>query len=296
VDTAATVGFFDGVHAGHRFLIRELQQAAHARRLPVAVITFPRHPREVLDTEYRPKQLNSFEEKLEHLEKAGVDYCIVLDFTVELSKLPASAFIRSVLARQLHVKTLLVGYDHRFGHGRKEGLEEYAVYASACGIEVLSASPYNSGETVVSSSAIRRLLARGDVETAAGLLTYPYQLKGHIVNGHKVGRELGFPTANIEVDSLFKVIPSTGIYAVRVTLKESPYKGMLYIGNRPTLDNGDNITLEVHILDFSGDIYNHEITVTFLHHIRDSIKFHSSDELAAQLERDREMVKQLIND
>ncbi|OAV65950.1 Riboflavin biosynthesis protein ribF [Bacteroidales bacterium Barb6XT] len=295
-ELAATVGFFDGVHVGHRFLIRALQEAARVRRLPVAVITFPRHPREVLQAGYQPKLLNSFEEKLVHLEETGIDYCIVTDFTVGLSQLSAQAYIHSVLAEQLHVKTLLAGYDHRFGHNRRDGLDEYIVYGKACGIEVLSAAACGTDGEAVSSSVIRRLLATGRVEETACLLTYPYQLKGHIKDGYKIGRKLGFPTANIETDEPFKIIPSVGIYAVRVTLEGKSYRGMLCIGNRPTLNNGSNITIEVHILDFSGDIYNSELTVSFIRYIRDTIKFDTLDDLAAQLERDKETTRKLLID
>ena len=200
----------------------------------------------------------------------------------------------SVLANQLQVGTLLIGYDHRFGHNREDGFEQYVAYGEACGIRVIKASQYSEGEAAVSSSEIRRLLTECKVEEAARLLGYPYQLKGRIVSGYKVGRKLGFPTANIQVDEPFKIIPGIGVYAVWVYLNGLRYKGMLYIGNRPTLDNGDNITLEVNILNFSGDIYNNEITVQFINHVRGDIKFNSLDELIAQLRRDRETVDKIL--
>ena len=156
-ELVATIGFFDGVHLGHRFLIDEMKEIAKARNLPSAVITFPEHPRAVLHADYQPKLLNSFEEKLQQLETTGVDYCIVLDFTIELSRLSAKEFITSILAKSLHVKTLLIGYDHRFGHDRTDGFEQYVVYGTECGIEVLKASPYDEGNTAVSSSEIRKL-------------------------------------------------------------------------------------------------------------------------------------------
>lgn len=292
----ATIGFFDGVHLGHRFLIHELKQVAEAAGLPSAVITFPEHPRAVLHSDYQPKLLNSFEEKLKHLDSTGIDYCVVLDFTLALSHLSAKEFIMSVLANQLQVDTLLIGYDHRFGHNRKDGFEQYVTYGAACGIRVVKASQYSEGEAAVSSSEIRRLLTECKVEEAARLLGYPYQLKGRIVSGYKVGRKLGFPTANIQVDEPFKIIPGIGVYAVWVYLNGQRYKGMLYIGNRPTLDNGDNVTLEVNILNFSGDIYNNEITVRFINHVRGDIKFNSLDELIAQLGRDRETVDKILTE
>lgn len=293
---AATIGFFDGVHLGHRFLINELKETAKARNLPSAVITFPEHPRAVLHADYQPKLLNSFDEKLEQLASTGIDYCIVLDFTVELSRLTAQEFITTVLADKLHVEVLLIGYDHRFGHDRKDGFEQYVTYGAACGMDVVKASPYDDGQTAVSSSEIRKLLTECQVEKAEKLLTYPYQLRGTIVNGYKVGRKLGFPTANIQVDEPFKIVPGIGVYAVRVYLKGERYKGMLYIGDRPTLNNGSNITLEVNILDFSGDIYNNEITVAFIYYVREDIKFGSLEELKEQLARDRETVNKLLSE
>lgn len=290
----ATIGFFDGVHLGHRFLISELKQRAAREGLPSAVITFPEHPRAVLHSDYQPKLLNSFEEKLEHLASTGIDYCIVLEFTPGLSQLTAKAFLTYVLAEKLHVNTLLIGYDHRFGHNREDGFDEYVVYGKSCGINVVKAERYTEGEAAVSSSEIRKMLSCGQVEEATHLLTYPYQLRGSIVSGFKVGRKLGFPTANIQVDEPFKIVPGIGVYAVWVYLNCKRYKGMLYIGDRPTLNNGTNITLEVNILDFSGDIYNNEISVAFIYHVRGDIKFNSLDELIAQLGRDRDTVNHLL--
>lgn len=293
-ELAATIGFFDGVHLGHRFLIRELKQLAASRNLPSAVITFPVHPRKVLQADYQPQLLNSFEEKLAHLATTGIDYCIVLDFTPELSKFTARSFISTVLSEQLHVKALLIGYDHRFGHNREDGFEQYVAYGKACGMEVTEASRFTENQIAVSSSEIRRQLEHGQVEDAGKLLTYPYQLKGSIISGYKVGRTLGFPTANIQVGEPFKILPRIGVYAVWVSLQGKQYKGMLYIGNRPTVNNGEEITLEVNILDFSGDIYNNQISVSFIHYIRDDIKFDTLEELKAQLEKDREEVNKRL--
>lgn len=290
MDLIVTVGFFDGVHLGHRFLINQMKEAGERLSLATAVITFPQHPRKVLQQDYQPKLLNSFEEKLKHLEETGIDYCIVLDFTPELSRLSAKDFIHRVLARDLHVKTLLVGYDHRFGHDRADGIEQYIAYGRECGMEVIRANPYTTESLHVSSSEVRRLLAEGRVEEAAELLTYRYQIRGTIVAGFKVGRKLGFPTANIQLDEPFKIIPAIGVYAVRVDLKGKSYGGMLYIGNRPTLNNGENITLEVNIFDFSEDIYNEEITVAFVRYVRGDIRFDSVEELKEQLAEDRRII------
>lgn len=290
----ATIGFFDGVHLGHRFLIDEVKAAAAQRGLPSAVITFPTHPRSVLQQAYQPRLLNSFADKLRLLATTGVDYCIVLDFTEALSQLSAEAFLR-ILATQWRVKGLVIGYDHRFGHDRRDGFEQYVEYGQRWGIEILKAAAFDAGHTAVSSSEIRRLVQEGKVERAAQLLTYAYHISGRIVSGYKVGRTLGFPTANIQPDDPMQLLPGIGVYAVWVEVAGQRYKGMLYIGSRPTLDNGTQLSIEVHILHFSGDIYNDPIRVSFAHFVRGDEKFDSLKALKAQLMRDREVVDQLLN-
>ena len=290
----ATIGFFDGVHLGHRFLIDEVKAAAAQRVLPSAVITFPTHPRSVLQQAYQPRLLNSFADKLRLLATTGVDYCIVLDFTEALSQLSAEAFLR-ILATQWRVKGLVIGYDHRFGHDRRDGFEQYVEYGQRWGIEILKAAAFDAGHTAVSSSEIRRLVQEGKVERAAQLLTYAYHISGRIVSGYKVGRTLGFPTANIQPDDPMQLLPGIGVYAVWVEVAGQRYKGMLYIGSRPTLDNGTQLSIEVHILHFSGDIYNDPIRVSFAHFVRGDEKFDSLEALKAQLMRDREVVDQLLN-
>ena len=290
----ATIGFFDGVHLGHRFLIDEVKAAAAQRGLPSAVITFPTHPRSVLQQAYQPRLLNSFADKLRLLATTGVDYCIVLDFTEALSQLSAEAFLR-ILATQWRVKGLMIGYDHRFGHDRRDGFEQYVEYGQRWGIEILKAAAFDAGHTAVSSSEIRRLVQEGKVERAAQLLTYAYHISGRIVSGYKVVRTLGFPTANIQPDDPMQLLPGIGVYAVWVEVAGQRYKGMLYIGSRPTLDNGTQLSIEVHILHFSGDIYNDPIRVSFAHFVRGDEKFDSLEALKAQLMSDREVVDQLLN-
>ncbi len=291
---AATIGFFDGVHLGHRFLIDQLKKVADERGLPSAVITFRTHPRAVLHADYQPKLLNTWEEKLAQLATTGVDYCLVLDFTLELSRFSAAEFITKILAEAFRVKALLIGYDHRFGHDRAEGFDQYVVYGKALGMEVIQALPYDNGQTKVSSSEIRRLLAEGEVKQAAVLLSYPYSLKGKIVKGHQVGRTIGFPTANLSVEDSRKILPGNGVYAVWAVLSGKRYKGMLSIGNRPTLDDGNSQSIEVYLLDFSGDLYGKEIEVSFVSKIRDNRKFPSLLALKSQLEQDRQTVSECL--
>lgn len=283
----ATIGFFDGVHAGHRSLIGELKQEAARRNMASAVITFAVHPRMVLNTDYKPALLSSYSEKIALLDATGIDYCIVLDFTYELSCLSAKDFIEKVLYKEMNVRVLLIGYDHRFGHDRKDGFEQYVSYGKACGMDVLRASCLETPGEIVSSSVIRRLISCGKVAEAADFLTYYYSITGKVVEGHKLGRTIGFPTANILPDEPLKLIPSPGVYAVRLYMDNSYYNGMLYIGNRPTVNNGSDVSIEVNIFDFSGDLYGKTVTVSFISRTRDDIRFESIEELKAQLEKDK---------
>ncbi|MDR0844791.1 MAG: riboflavin biosynthesis protein RibF [Tannerella sp.] len=290
----ATVGFFDGVHRGHRFLVEEMRRLADRKGLETAVITFPVHPRAVLQTDYKPGLLNSFDEKLAQLATTGVDYCAVLDFTTALASLSAEEFITKILYEQWHVRTLLVGYDHRFGHNRAEGFEQYVTYGAACGMEVVQASSYKMEDVAVSSSLIRQLLAKCRVQEAATLLTYPYRLKGHVVSGYGIGRTLGFPTANIEVnESSSKVRPGMGVYAVWVHLEGRRHKGMLTIGDRPTL-YGTRVSIEVHLLHFSRDIYLQRIEVEFIRYLRENKKFDNLKALMAQLHEDYRQTDRIL--
>ena len=290
----ATVGFFDGVHAGHRFLIEELKSLAKARNMQSLVITFNIHPRKVLNSDYQPQLLNTLSEKLDLLNKTGVNAVEVLDFNRELSSLSAFNFLKIVLKEQYKVKTLLVGHDHRFGHNRADGFPEYKAYGEMLGMEVIQAGRYvTSEEKHVSSSNIRLDIEQGNIAHANKLLTYPYSFEGKVIDGFRVGRKIGFPTANLQPLDADKLIPPFGVYAVRVYHNEAVYKGMMNIGTRPTLNNSYHTSLEVHILDFDLDIYNQIIKVEFLSKIRDEQKFNSLDELVEQLKKDREIVESL---
>lgn len=290
----ATVGFFDGVHRGHRFLIQSLRELADRKGLPSAVMTFPVHPRVVLQRGFEPSLLNSFDEKMAQLATTGVEACFVVDFTPELAALPARDFIVGVLSQQWRVDTLLVGYDHRFGHHRTDGFEQYVAHGRTCSMEVIRAGLYESGEKAVSASRIRQLLSEGDVEEAAQLLTYPYRLKGHVVPGYRRGRELGFATANIEIDDRLKAYPEAGVYAVWTHVGGRRHKGMLSIGNRPTF-GGAEISVEVHLLHFSETVYGEEIEVAFVRRLRENRKFDSLDALKAQLAEDRRATDEILS-
>ena len=288
----ATIGFFDGVHAGHRYLIQQVKEIAAAKGLRSALVTFPVHPRKVMNVEYRPELL---------LADIGVDYCLMLDFTPEISRLTAREFMTQLLKERYQVKYLVIGYDHRFGHNRSEGFEDYVRYGKEIGIEVIRAKAYTSNIEIgnepnipVSSSLIRKLLHEGEVSLAAHCLKYEYFLDGIVVGGYQVGRKIGFPTANLRVDDPDKLIPADGVYAVWVTFDGKTYMGMLNIGVRPTIDNGPNRTIEVNILHFHSDIYDKFIRLTFVKRTRPELKFSSIDELITQLHKDAEETETIL--
>lgn len=286
----ATVGFFDGVHIGHRHLIDQVKKEAERHGLPSAVVTFPVHPRKVLQTDYQPALLCGFDEKIEQLATTGIDYCISLPFTVELSQLPAREFMQKVLKEQLHVNTLLVGYDHRFGHNREDSYPEYSQYGKELGMQVILATEFQLGDNDVSSSQIRRLLKAGKIKEANELLSYNYRLSGKIVEGYQVGRTIGYPTANMRVWERYKVVPELGVYAVMVHLRDLIYPGMLYIGRRPTLHSDNEISVEVNVFNFDGNLYNQSLTVEFVDFIRPDHRFETMEQLVEQIHNDKKNV------
>lgn len=291
----ATIGFFDGVHKGHRFLIRHLVKTAREQGLESTVITFDEHPRRVLQSDYQPEMLSSLDTKLLLLSKTEVDNVVVLQFDSKMASLSAHDFMQSVLHDQLHVKILFVGYDHRFGHNREETFDDYVRYGKEMGMEVIRNSVFQLHGVNVSSSMIRSFLREGEVEHANSCLGYPYTISGKVVNGFHEGRKLGFPTANIDIAHFGQMLPAPGVYAVKVRLEHTAAikYGMMNIGTRPTF-GGKRITLETHIFDFDEDIYDQVLVVSFLHRIRGERKFESPDELAAQLKEDEENVLELL--
>jgi riboflavin kinase/FMN adenylyltransferase len=295
VRLAATIGFFDGVHGGHRFLIDELKRISMLYGLKSAIVTFEVPPRIVLNKDNGLKLLNTFEEKISHLSESGVDYCVVLDFTPQLANLTARQFIQNVLNDKMNVEVLLIGYDHRFGKDRREGFEEYVKYGEECEMKVIQAPQLKGDDERFSSSEIRRLLSEGEVSEAAKLLTYLYSVKGKVVSGHQVGRQIGYPTANVSIDNPMKIVPGKGIYAVKTRLADGKtYGGMLYIGKRPTLENGTDTSVEVNIFDFEGNLYEQEITIEFVEFIRGDEKFPSLEALKARLAKDEEEAKAIL--
>ena len=294
-ESAISIGFFDGVHKGHATLLRQLVKQAKARGLQSVVITFSTHPREALHANYVPKLLTINSERVAMLEKFGIDVCLLLPFDKNFSDQSSKYFMKHVLVEQLNMKYLLVGYDHHFGNDREHGYDYYKELGESLGVEVEQFTPYQVKKQNISSSFIRKAIEAGDMVAANEYLGYPYFLEGSVVSGYKIGRTLGFPTANIAVSDVRKLLPKQGVYAVRVKLVDSQetYNGMLYIGVRPTVVNQSVAkSIEVHLFDFEGDIYHQQVEISFLDYVRDENRFDSLDSLANQLHRDMEAIQE----
>lgn len=288
---AVTIGFFDGVHLGHAFLLRQLEQLADAKHLEATAVTFDRHPKTVVKGDFIPSLLTTQEEKLDRLSTAFGGKVVVLPFTKELSELSAKAFMQSILCERLGTKFLLMGYNHRFGHDGGT-MEEYTEWGKELGIEVRRAEPLD-GEKV-SSSRIRNLLISGEIDRANAMLGYPYFLSGTVVGGKQIGRQIGFPTANICAPRE-KLIPANGVYAVEVTLPDGTKRGgMLSIGRRPTIEKNGEISIETHIFDYSGNLYGESISAHFIGKLRNEQHFSSLQELQHQLTEDAASAKAMI--
>lgn len=286
--TVATIGFFDGVHRGHQCLIAQVCEAARMRDARSLLVTMRNHPKTVVCPDCEPRLLTLPEEKEKLLRATGVDRVEVLEFDKQMSSLTAPLFMRQVLKEQLGVTTLVMGYEHKFGHGGGTQ-EQYVTWGEECGIEVLRAREME-GEHV-SSSVIRSLLEKGDVERANRLLGHRYEMTGTVVEGRHVGRTLGFPTANLQF-APEKLVPACGVYAAWVILPDGVRRpGMLNIGCRPTLDNGKDVTTEVHVMDYTGNLYQKEVSLELAFRLREEQRFGSLEELQNQLRQDARAVK-----
>jgi riboflavin kinase / FMN adenylyltransferase len=282
-----TSGTFDGVHVGHQKILNRLKETAAANNGQTVVITFWPHPRLVLHPEDTTlKLLNTFEEKAALLKEHGIQHLLRIPFTREFSQLTSEEFISKILVNTIGTKKLVIGYDHHFGKNREGSFDQLKADGPRYGFEVEEIPRQEVDHLGVSSTAIRKALEEGDIETASHFLGRPYSITGRVVVGDKLGRVLGYPTANIEVETRYKLIPADGIYASTVVHENKVYKGMMYIGNRPTI-NGVKQNLEVNIFDFDKSIYGESLTVNFHKLIRWDMKFNDLDELKKQLADDK---------
>ncbi len=288
-----TVGSFDGVHRGHRAILRRLKAAAGYYKGESVVISFTPHPRQVLTGE-QVGLLHSEDEKIESLASLGVDHLVLVPFDKSFAEQPAEAYVRYFLLARFRPRAIVLGFDHRFGAGRRGDIALLRAIAGPAGVEVIEIPAHQVASVKISSTQIRRALAAGDVRTANELLCAPYRLRGTVVAGNRLGRQIGFPTANIRSDDPDKIIPADGVYVVRVYIGGQSYGGMLHIGNRPTLPSVER-RIEVHVFDFEGDLYGRTITVEWVDRIRDNRQFDDLAKLSAQLEQDKQAALERLN-
>ena len=294
INTIITTGTFDGVHKGHKQVIKRLNDIAKKQGCESVLLTFYPHPRHVLyPDDQQLKLLNTIDEKTEELKKSGLQHFVVHEFTKEFSRTNSVNFIRDLLVNKLKMKHMVVGYNHHFGRNREGSYDDLKELAELYNFELERIPPQNEGDVTISSTKVRELLLAGDVEKAATYLGYSYPINGKVVKGNARGRTIGFPTANILVENKWKLIPADGVYAVKVKLDEKQFYGMLNIGERPTLSDNEH-RIEVHIFDFSGDIYGADIKVEFVKRIRDEKQFDNLELLKKQLRIDESNCKKVF--
>lgn len=288
-----TSGTFDGVHQGHRKILANLNSLAREKNAESVVLTFWPHPRTVLHPDQPTKLLTSLEEKIELIRETGPDHLIIIPFTRDFSNQTSQEFIENILVEAIGTKFLVIGYDHRFGKNREGSFDFLKNHSSQFGFTVEEISREDIDDITISSTNIRQYLQNGQLEKASSLLGRPYFITGKVVHGEKMGRKLGYPTANIVVNEKLKLIPCDGVYAIKVTWNNTIYNGMLNIGYRPTV-NGLSHMIEAHIFDFEHQIYDHELRISFCKYLRPEIKFPSLEHLKEQLLKDEINAKSVL--
>lgn len=291
-----TQGTFDGVHAAHKIIINRLKELAHQHNGETVLITFDPHPRLVLHPDdLSLRLLQTMDEKIEALDKAGIDHLVIIPFTKAFSRLSSLQFIRDIIIEQIGTKILVIGYNHRFGKNREGSFQHLKEYSSLYGFEVVEIPEQDVEQVAVSSTRIRRALESGDIITANKYIGRCYSITGTVLHGNKLGRQIGFPTANIHISDKFKLIPSDGVYAVKVIVAKRKYNGMLNSGFRPTV-NGNTHSIEVNIFDFNEDIYNQYITIEYVDKLREEIRFKNIASLKNQLEKDKLQATKILSE
>ena len=285
-ETVITIGTFDGVHIGHQKIINRLINTGKSEELQSVILTFFPHPRMVLQKDSNIKLINTIEERHDILDDLGLDFLVIKKFTKAFSRLSAEDFVKEVLVDKLNAKKVIIGYDHRFGRNRNADINDLKVFGETFGFEVEEISVQDINDVAVSSTKIRTALLDGDVYKANSYLGYNFMLTGKVTKGKGLGKQLGFPTANIEIEADYKIIPKQGSYIVNAMIKDKLVYGMMNIGMNPTV-NGDKQTIEVHFIDFDEDIYEVILKIELLDRIRDEEKFESVEALKAQLVKDK---------
>jgi riboflavin kinase / FMN adenylyltransferase len=284
-----TIGVFDGVHKGHVEILNRILEMARKINGESVVVTFWPHPRLILKQDQRIKLINTLEEKQSLLAKLGIDHLILIPFTEQFAQQTSEEFIKNILIDKLHVKHLVVGFNHHFGKDREGNFDQIQKFAHIYNFDVERLDAKLVENEHVSSTKIRNALGVGDIQIANSFLGYNYSITGKVVEGKRIGREIGFPTANIQIDHDFKLLPKEGVYIVQAEMNGKKHPAMLNIGFKPTINTPDPaMSIEVHIIEFTGDIYNETITLYFCKRIRDELKFANLEELKKQLVSDKE--------
>ena len=292
--TILTLGTFDGVHIGHKKILEKITQNTENEKYESLVLTFFPHPRMILQEESAIKLLNTITEKIDLLEKTGIENLVIHPFDESFSRLTAEEFVREILVEQFHIQKIIIGHDHRFGRNRTANIDDLIDFGKKYGFEVEQISAQEINEISVSSTKIRNALEEGDIVLANKYLGYDYFLTGTIIKGKQLGRTIGFPTANLKIEENYKLIPRNGVYIVSSIINNKTVFGMMNIGFNPTVD-GENQTIEIHFFDFEADLYHQKITVSLLHRIRSEQKFDSVVLLKEQLEKDRNYAKTFLS-
>ncbi|MBP6424245.1 MAG: bifunctional riboflavin kinase/FAD synthetase [Flavobacterium sp.] len=291
--TILTLGTFDGVHIGHSAILKKLTQNTNNGEFESTVLTFFPHPRMVLQGKSDLKLLNTINEKIDLLEKIGIENLIIHPFDESFAQLSAEEFVKTVLVDQLHIQKIIIGYDHRFGKNRTADINDLVSFGTQYGFEVGQISAQEIDAISISSTKIRNALELGDIDLANQYLGYSYFLSGTVVKGKQLGRTIGFPTANIDLEEAYKLVPKNGVYVVAAEIDGKTVFGMMNIGFNPTVQ-GQNRTIEVHFFDFDSDIYDRQIRVAVLQRIRSEEKFGSVELLTNQLKKDRDFSKNYL--
>ena len=287
--TIVTVGTFDGVHLGHQEIITHVVEKAKKTGLASVLLTFDPHPRKVLQPNAPMPLIQTLEERAATLEHCGLNHLVVHPFTKSFSKLSAAAYVEAILLKMLNTKEIVIGHNHRFGKNRAAAVDDLKHFGNIYDFGVTQINPQQLDNISISSTKIRIALSAGDIKTANSFLGHPFTLTGTVVEGHKKGRTIGFPTANITLENADKIIPKGGVYTAKVKMIDKWYLGMLNIGTNPTV-NGQQQSIELHIIGWSGNLYDQRIQVALLDRIRDEVKFDSMAELQEQLEKDKDFI------
>ena len=289
-----TIGTFDGVHLGHRVVLRRMREIAKKTKGKSVLLTFSPHPRHVLHKDNQDmKLITTLQEKQDLINQAGLDNLVIHEFTKKFSRIKPVNFVRDILVEQLNVHTLVIGYDHHFGRNREGSIQELTTLADLYDFNIEKIDPQYFEDVTVSSSKIRKLIEKGEMVKAKQYLGYEFMLNGKVIKGNSLGKTINFPTANIVVENKWKILPADGVYAVKIVLEAKEYKGMMNIGQKPTVD-GNGISLEVNIFDFNQDIYGKGIEIRFVKRIRDERKFENLLGLKKQLLIDRNKARKIL--